>query len=104
MRIQFLLFPLLLLAIPALARDLPADGLRANLGAIDYPFVQLAGKTVRLAPGARIFDRNNHLVLPNTYSGRAPVLYKLDIRGDVQDIWLLTAEEVAALGSKKKTQ
>ena len=93
-----------MLATAAFARDLPPDGLQANLGAIEYPFVQLAGKPIRLSPGARIFDENGRIVLPNTFSGQVPVLYKLDIRGDVQEIWVLTADEVAALKNRKKAQ
>ena len=93
-----------LLAAAAFARDLPPDGLLATLGAIEYPFVQLAGKPIRLSPGARIFDENGRIVLPNTFSGKVPVLYRLDIRGDVQEIWVLTADEVAALKNRKKAQ
>ena len=102
---RYLLITLIsLLAAAAFARDLPPDGRQANLGAIEYPFVQLAGKPARLSPGARIFDENGRIVLPNTFSGQVPVLYKLDIRGDVQEIWVLTADEVAALRNRKKAQ
>ena len=94
----------LLVAVPGFARDLPPDGLQANLGAIEYPFVQLAGTAFRLSPGARIFDENSRIVPPNTFTGKVPVLYKLDSRGDVQEIWVLTADEVAGLRSKKKAQ
>jgi len=104
MRYRFLFLIFLTTAISAFARDLPSDGVRAELGAIEYPFVKLAGKPVRLSPGARIFDQKDQLVLPYSFAGRVPALYKLDIRGDVQTIWLLTPDEVASLKNKKKAQ
>ena len=83
------------------ARDLPANGLRADLTAIEYPFVKIAGKTVRLAPGARIFDVDNRIIPPNPMAGRMHVLYTLDIRGDVQDIWLLNTGEAVDIDKKR---
>ncbi|MBA2690233.1 MAG: hypothetical protein H0U63_05480 [Burkholderiales bacterium] len=86
------------------ARNLPPEGSQADLAALEYPFVKLAGKPVRLAPGALIYDDANRVIPPNTLPAKAKVLYKLDIRGDVQYIWLLTGEEIALLKEQKKTQ
>jgi hypothetical protein len=102
------LIPLILLIItaaaPCWARDLPADGIPAEFTALEYPFVNLAGKQFRLAPGARIFNSKNHVIPPYAISGSAKVLYTLDIRGDVQNIWFLTGEETAAIENKKKSK
>ena len=104
MRYRFLSLIFLATAVCAFGRELPADGVKAELGAIEYPYVKLGGKPVRLSPGARIFDQKDQLVLPYSFAGRVPALYKLDIRGDVQTIWLLTSDEIASLKNKKKAQ
>ena len=94
---------LLIAGTLAEARDLPADGVQADLAALEYPYVKLAGKTVRLAPGALIYDDANRIIPPNTLPARAKALYKLDIRGEVRSIWLLTPEEITLLKNQKKT-
>jgi len=104
MRYLITLILLLAVAAPSWARDLPADGIPAEFRALEYPFVNLAGRQFRLAPGARIFNTMNHVVLPYPMSGDAKVLYTLDIRGDVQNIWFLTREESKVLENKKKSR
>jgi hypothetical protein len=97
------LFPLIfLLAASTLswARDLPADGLRADLTVVEYPYVKLAGKPMRLSPGARIFDATNRIVPPYPMTEKVNVLYTLDIRGDVQGIWFLTTEEAVVVDKR----
>jgi hypothetical protein len=83
-------------------RNLPDDARRAELAPMEYPYVKIAGKTARLAPGAVIIDQNNRKILPVNLPSRANVLYKLDIGGDVIALWLLSDEEVAALKARKK--
>ena len=100
MRYIFTLICLLTATTLSWARDLPADGLRADLTVIEYPFVKLAGQPLRLAPGARIFDLTNRVVLPYPMTGKINVLYTLDIRGDVQNIWFLTTEEAKVVDKK----
>jgi hypothetical protein len=95
---------LIVAGTPVWARNLPADGIQADLRALEYPYVKLAGQQLRLAPGARIFDGANRIVQPNVLPPSAKAMFKLDLRGNVQDIWLLTAEEIAMLRNKKKSQ
>ncbi|MES2356377.1 MAG: hypothetical protein V4568_18645 [Pseudomonadota bacterium] len=95
-----LLAALLTIASTAWGRTLPPDGLQADLMAMENPYVQLAGKQFRLAPGARIFDTWNRIITPNMLPAKTKALYKLDFRGDVQTIWLLTNEEIALLPKK----
>jgi hypothetical protein len=89
------------LAVPAygqLQRPLPANGKRGDLvGQQPLPLVQINGKMLRLAPGAVIFDQNNRTILHNGLPERARVLYALDMKGDVQRIYILTREEEARL-------
>ncbi|HVK55755.1 MAG TPA: hypothetical protein VM532_12090 [Burkholderiales bacterium] len=104
MRYLLTLLCLLVATASSWARDLPADGVAGDLLAIEYPFVRLADKQFRLAPGARIFDVSSRIVMPNTIAVPAKSMYKLDVRGDVQEIWLLTPEEVVIVASRKKLQ
>jgi len=102
MRYIFSFILLLATAVPAWARDLPVDGVLANLASINYPFVTLAGKQMHLAPGARIFDTANLVRPPYQLPAETTALYKLDFRGDVQSIWLLTTDEVEAIRIRAK--
>ena len=82
---------------------MPDEAILAELAARDYPFVQLAGKQARLAPGALIYDEQSRIIPPNTLPAKARALYRLDNRGEVQTIWLLTTDETAQLKDKKKS-
>ena len=83
-------------------RNLPKDALRADLAPMEYPYLKIAGKTAKLAPGAIIVDQNNRKILPVNLPSRANVLYKLDLSGEVTGLWLLSEEEIAAFKAKKK--
>jgi hypothetical protein len=100
MRYVQTLILLVAIAVPSWARDLPTDGIQADLAPFEYPYVKLTGKPIRLAPGARIFDAANRIIQPNALPLRAKAVYRLDARGDVQDIWILSADEVAILKKK----
>jgi len=84
--------------------QLPADGRYGEMTAFDYPQALVGKVTLRLAPGARIYDRSNLIVMPAAVprSG-GPVLYKLDIHGQVAQMWLLTPEEAAAAKKRSAT-
>ncbi len=61
------------------------------------PDVLLDGKPARLAPGARIRNRNNLIVVSGALIGEdLPVRYTRDSLGLVFEVWVLTAAEVAA--------
>lgn len=60
------------------------------------PEVLLDGQSARLAPGARIRDRNNLMVVSGALQGQQlPVRYTLDPLGLVYEVWVLTANEAA---------
>ena len=84
--------------------QLPAGGQYGEMCAFDYPQAQVGKDTLRLAPGARIYDRSNLIVMPAAVprSG-GPVLYKLDIHGQIAQMWLLTPEEAAAAKKRSAT-
>lgn len=69
----------------------------AQLQGIAYPNVLIDGNSYRLAPGARIYDTNNRMVLPNAAPKTGKVLFKLDGQGNLLKLWILTPDEIARL-------
>ena len=90
---------LLLATAPAVAqvqRNFPATALRGELRITQPPEVLLNGTPARLAPGARIRDTQNMMVMSGTLAGRPMVVhYTLDTLGLVLDVWVLTEQERA---------
>jgi hypothetical protein len=77
-----------------LARNFPATALRGELVVTQAPEVLVNRRPARLAPGARIRDAENRLVLSGAMTGqRWLVHYTLDLHGNLLDVWLLTAAE-----------
>ena len=83
-------------AQPARPVQLPADARFGELKGLAYPLARIGKDTLRLAPGAKIYNTQNLIVMPASVAGTGPVLYKLDGRGEVAQLWLLTAQEAAA--------
>lgn len=90
---------------PGLARSQEAqrippiapDARRGVLAVTAPPDVLLDGQPARLAPGARIRDRNNLLVVSGALLGQQLVVrYTRDPLGLLRDIWVLTPAEAAA--------
>lgn len=73
----------------------PADARYGELKNFDYPRAQIGKETLRLAPGARVFDTQNLIIMPGMVPATASVLYRVDREGQVSEMWLLTAEEAA---------
>ena len=48
-----------------------------------------------MGPGARIYNRQNLIIMPAAMPPRANVLFKLDTAGHLSGVWLLTAQEAA---------
>jgi hypothetical protein len=106
-----LLRPLLLALIVGLCaagsalaqfRTLPQNAKLARTGeALPLPLVQLDGKNYKLAPGGVIYDQNNRTVLHGQLPAGARVAYLVDMGGDIGRIYVLSAQEVAQIDSKK---
>lgn len=74
-----------------------AKAMRGTLRIVQPPEVLLNGQPARLAPGARIRDRNNLMVVSGALIGQdLPVRYTRDPLGLVHEVWVLTAAETAA--------
>jgi hypothetical protein len=95
----FVATALAVLATTALAqlavRTIPAQAARGKFTALALPLVKIDGKTLRLAPGARIFSATNTTVTPNQVPADSPVAFLLDSDGQVETVWVLTAQERA---------
>ncbi|MHB1199421.1 MAG: hypothetical protein ACYCZ6_07645 [Polaromonas sp.] len=75
-------------------RQFPKTALRGEMVVLGAPAISMDGKPDRLAPGARLFDTHNHLVLSNLLLNQKLVVnYLRDNTGQVQQVWILTDEE-----------
>ncbi len=92
---------LLLSPLAQAARDFPQDAQRGTITAHQYPNYRIGSTTYRLAPGGRIFNQQNLIIMPVSLSrAQAEVMYRIDYLGELSEIWLLTPEE-AALNPKQ---
>jgi hypothetical protein len=86
-------------ALPAAAqtqRNFPPTALRGEVVVGNPPEVVLNGKPARFAPGARIRGQNNFLTLSGSLAGAKLIVnFTLDGDGQLRDVWILRAEEVA---------
>lgn len=87
---------LLALCLPAQARPFPADALRGELVVTAPPEVLVDNRPLRLAPGTRIRDGENRLVLSGTLVGQKRLVhYTRFADGQLREVWLLTPAEAA---------
>lgn len=98
LRVAFALVGLALFAAaPANAqRELPRDGKYVKQAQFNYPFVKLGKQVVRLSVGSRIYNEQKMIIMPVSAPASADVLYKLDMNGEISQIWILTPEESKA--------
>lgn len=77
-------------------RQFPADARRGILQVAAANVIQMDGKPDQLAPGARIRDAQNRIVLTGALVGQTlRVNYTRETGGRVHEVWILTAEEAA---------
>jgi len=77
-------------------RNFPDQAKRGDLNAYEYPSMKIGDNVYRLAAGSRIINQQNLIVLPAMLQIQtAPVMYMLDISGDLSRVWLLTDDEAA---------
>jgi hypothetical protein len=100
MRLLRLLPLLLALALPLSAtagRIFPQNLKFGEMKGVAYPAVQIGDTVYHSAPGLRIYDRSNRMILPVALPQSAVVLFQLDIQGNLSQLWLLTPEEEASV-------
>ena len=75
-------------------RVFPEKAKRGDMKAYKYPAMKIGDKVLQLSPGSRIFNEQNMIIMPASLQKQAaPLMYTLDMRGDLSQVWLLTAEE-----------
>ena len=75
-------------------RNFPEQAKRGDLKAYEYPSMKIGDQVYRLAPGSRIVNQQNLIIMPASLQVQtAPVMYILDTSGDLSRIWLLTEDE-----------
>jgi hypothetical protein len=86
------------LALPAAAqlqRNFTDKALRGEVVFGAPPEITLNGKPARLAPGARIRDDHNLVLMPGTLVGRKLVVnYTTELEGMLLDVWILSRSEM----------
>jgi hypothetical protein len=82
-------------ATTALAeRNFPQKATRGDMTAFKYPYMKIGDKSLRMSAGSRIFNERNFIIMPASLQKQtAPVMFITDMRGELSEIWLLTAEE-----------
>lgn len=67
----------------------------------EYPNYRIGTTSYRLAPGGRIFNEQNLIIMPAALpKKKAEIMYRVDYQGQLSEIWLLTREE-ARLNPKR---
>jgi hypothetical protein len=79
-------------------RPLPPKASQGTLGEPhEFPTVKIDNRTLRLSPGARIFDQSNRTIVHAQLPPGAEVLYTSDAAGNIQRMYILTEEELLRL-------
>ena len=92
-------------ATPAQAqiRPIPANARLATLKLGVFPDAELNGKAIRLGPGARIYNRDNIIIIPSTLKDVAMVVaYVTGSLGEVVTVWILTDDEIRQVRARAK--
>jgi len=94
--IVVLLFASLLCgSVAEAARNFPQNARRGTITEHQYPHYKIDSSMYRIAAGGRIYNQHNLIIMPASFYGKAEVMYRLDINGQLSAIWLLTREEAA---------
>ncbi|MGQ0579536.1 MAG: hypothetical protein ACT4PQ_11595 [Betaproteobacteria bacterium] len=84
------------------ARNFPETAVRDEIKSHNFPYVKIGARTLRLAPGGRIFNQQNLIIMPASLQAQtAQIMYTTDMNGELSRVWLLTAEEAARYPIKK---
>ncbi|MFN0040378.1 MAG: hypothetical protein ACKVP2_12775 [Burkholderiales bacterium] len=95
--VRFIVFATLLTLCAAASamRNFPENARRGEITGQQYPALKIGDKVYRLAPGAKIYDRQNMIMIPTALpKKKLPVLYTIDFNGHLSNVWLLTDEEL----------
>jgi hypothetical protein len=99
MKIQY--FAGVLLALVALTahsfdRPFPANAKRGKMSIVLYPTINIDGQARKLSPGAKIWNQDNLIQMPTSLGSDSYLVnYTENGDGDIDRVWMLTAEEAA---------
>ena len=84
-------------AVAQVPRSFPQNALRGAIVVGDVPDITLNGSAARLAPGSRIRNQDNLIVMAASLAGaRLLVNYTVETAGGlVRDVWVLRPDEAA---------
>jgi len=82
-------------AAAAQLRTIPADAERGEVRHVQASIVELNGARETLAPGVRIRDPQNRLIVPAALPAGALVKFRRDANGAVREVWILTPAEAS---------
>jgi hypothetical protein len=78
----------------AFDRPFPPDAKRGVMSPALFPAIEIDGKSRALAAGARIWNQDNLIEMPASLRGSDFIVnYTEDHQGDIDRVWILTAEE-----------
>ncbi|MBI1395595.1 MAG: hypothetical protein GC151_06405 [Betaproteobacteria bacterium] len=81
-------------------RLLPDNIRLGELQGIEQNRITISGKTYRIAPGSRIRDRNNRIVVPGSAPATGSIAFNVDYLGQVLGVWILTPQEAETLSRR----
>ena len=84
-------------------RNFPQDIRTGEFLGIDQGIITIGKESFRLAPGAKIRDQMNRIVMPVAVSGTGKIAYNFDHNRQVWGVWILTAEEIVVLTARGYT-
>ena len=93
-------------AYAQISRQLPGDGKLGELTGQQqpYPLLLIDSKVLRLAPGGRIYDQSNRIILHNFLPATATVLFIQDMNGDVARVYILRPDELELVRQRQQQQ
>ena len=91
------------LSAHAFDRPFPDTAKRGVMTPDNYPRVIIDDKNRQLSAGSRIWNQDNMIEMPAALRGEdLPVLYTENGQGDIDRIWILTADEAKRTATKPK--
>ena len=81
-------------------RTIPAEAKDGQMSPLQDMIVSVDGVAARFAPGMRIRDQDNRMVVPGAVAAGTQVKYLLDELGQVRQVWIPTPDEAKQGASK----
>jgi hypothetical protein len=83
-------------------RILPDNVLYGELKHLEPPYMMIGDKVYRIAPGSKIRDQNNRILVPVSAPTKGRIAYNFDYLGQILGVWFLTPAEIEAVDARAK--